>query len=361
MRWTSHASSRTAPSLSRRYKKYLHLHDNGLKINSFSSQTPPPPASSLSSALVVGGAGALGRACVEKFKEQGWHSISVDLQVNDNADENFQLPHLDEGEASWMKTVDTIAAELDTRRRRQLDGAAGTQQPPSLRAVVVAAGGWAGGDAHESGFLESVMFMWRCNALSAAAGATLASFGLPLPSSHPTREGAHLPATLVFTGAAAARGGSATPGMLGYGMAKAATHQLASSLRVLASSVADKETEELQEEQGIVGEGKEEPYCGIIGTGRTTVLAVLPQTIDTPANREGMPGADFSSWTRPEAIATAIGQFCDTREGPITVAEKEALLAGERRGSENGDGGTAPWMISVETEGGVDRWHASSS
>jgi NAD(P)-dependent dehydrogenase (short-subunit alcohol dehydrogenase family) len=34
--------------------------------------------------------------------------------------------------------------------------------------------------------------------------------------------------------------------------------------------------------------------------------AVLPDTIDTPANRAAMPGADFSRWTRPEAIAAAI-------------------------------------------------------
>jgi NAD(P)-dependent dehydrogenase (short-subunit alcohol dehydrogenase family) len=34
--------------------------------------------------------------------------------------------------------------------------------------------------------------------------------------------------------------------------------------------------------------------------------AVLPDTIDTPANRAAMPGADFSKWTSPAAIAAAI-------------------------------------------------------
>jgi len=34
--------------------------------------------------------------------------------------------------------------------------------------------------------------------------------------------------------------------------------------------------------------------------------AVLPDTIDTPANRAAMPGADTSKWTRPEAIASSI-------------------------------------------------------
>lgn len=34
--------------------------------------------------------------------------------------------------------------------------------------------------------------------------------------------------------------------------------------------------------------------------------AVLPDTIDTPANRAAMPGADFSKWTPPASIASAI-------------------------------------------------------
>jgi NAD(P)-dependent dehydrogenase (short-subunit alcohol dehydrogenase family) len=36
------------------------------------------------------------------------------------------------------------------------------------------------------------------------------------------------------------------------------------------------------------------------------VGAVVPTTIDTPANRTAMPDADFSSWTPPEQIAAAI-------------------------------------------------------
>jgi NAD(P)-dependent dehydrogenase (short-subunit alcohol dehydrogenase family) len=36
---------------------------------------------------------------------------------------------------------------------------------------------------------------------------------------------------------------------------------------------------------------------------RVTVNAILPSTIDTPANRAAMPSADFSRWPRPEAVA----------------------------------------------------------
>ena len=37
---------------------------------------------------------------------------------------------------------------------------------------------------------------------------------------------------------------------------------------------------------------------------------VVPSTIDTPENRKSMPGADFSSWVSPEAIAATIADLC---------------------------------------------------
>jgi NAD(P)-dependent dehydrogenase (short-subunit alcohol dehydrogenase family) len=53
--------------------------------------------------------------------------------------------------------------------------------------------------------------------------------------------------------------------------------------------------------------------AGLIGLVRTlslelegsgvTVNAVLPSTIDTPANRKAMPAADPSKWARPDSIA----------------------------------------------------------
>lgn len=37
-----------------------------------------------------------------------------------------------------------------------------------------------------------------------------------------------------------------------------------------------------------------------------TVNAILPSTIDTPANRESNPGVDFTRWVSPEAIARVV-------------------------------------------------------
>jgi NAD(P)-dependent dehydrogenase (short-subunit alcohol dehydrogenase family) len=43
--------------------------------------------------------------------------------------------------------------------------------------------------------------------------------------------------------------------------------------------------------------------------------AILPSTIDTPANRKSMPDADFDTWVKPAEIAGVIAMLCsdDTR------------------------------------------------
>ena len=53
------------------------------------------------------------------------------------------------------------------------------------------------------------------------------------------------------------------------------------------------------------------------GTG-VTVNAVIPSTIDTPANREGMPDADFSAWVPLEQVAATIVFLCSDQAASIT-------------------------------------------
>jgi len=48
--------------------------------------------------------------------------------------------------------------------------------------------------------------------------------------------------------------------------------------------------------------------------------AVLPGTIDTPANRRAMPSADRSSWTSPEAIAGVMAFLLSSESAPTTGA-----------------------------------------
>lgn len=63
--------------------------------------------------------------------------------------------------------------------------------------------------------------------------------------------------------------------MIGYGLAKAAVHQLTKSLSA--------------------------PKSGLPANAKA--VAILPITLDTPMNRKFMPKADFSSWTPLETVA----------------------------------------------------------
>jgi NAD(P)-dependent dehydrogenase (short-subunit alcohol dehydrogenase family) len=70
--------------------------------------------------------------------------------------------------------------------------------------------------------------------------------------------------------------------------------------------------------------------AGLIGLIRTlsaelegsgvTVNAVLPSTIDTPANRKAMPAADRSKWARPDSIADALTFLSSDAAGQISGA-----------------------------------------
>ncbi len=81
-----------------------------------------------------------------------------------------------------------------------------------------------------------------------------------------------------------------TAGNSAYGAAKAAVIAL---------------TESIAEESGDQG---------------VTCNAVVPSVMDTPANRDGMPDSDFSSWVKPEHVAEAMAFLCTEAGGNINGA-----------------------------------------
>jgi 3-oxoacyl-[acyl-carrier protein] reductase len=54
--------------------------------------------------------------------------------------------------------------------------------------------------------------------------------------------------------------------------------------------------------------------------GKITVNAVLPSTIDTPANRASMPRADFGKWVTPQELANVILFLASDAASAITGA-----------------------------------------
>ena len=47
-----------------------------------------------------------------------------------------------------------------------------------------------------------------------------------------------------------------------------------------------------------------------------TANLIIPSIIDTPANREAMPEADFARWTTPASIAERVAHILDEVEQP---------------------------------------------
>lgn len=207
--------------------------------------------------LVYGGRGALGSAIVDVFKAKEWWTCNVDLAVNAQADVNVIVKHSAEFEQQ--------AGEVSEQVEKALDG-------NKLDAVLCVAGGWAGGNASAEDFLRGADLMWRQSVWSSLIATRLATSHL--------KEGG----LLQLTGAKAAL--EATPTMMGYGMAKVAVHHL---VRSLASS-----------------------RSGL--PAHTTTVAILPVTLDTPANRHSMPKADFSTWTPLDWLAQQLFQWANQED-----------------------------------------------
>lgn len=130
-----------------------------------------------------------------------------------------------------------------------------------LDAIICVAGGWAGGNASHKDFIKNSELMWKQSVWSSIIAASIAA--------HHLKEGGFLS----LTGAKAAL--AETPGMIGYGMAKAAVHQLTKSLASKDSGL---------------------PKDAL-------VASILPITLDTPMNRKWMPNADTTKWTSLEFVA----------------------------------------------------------
>jgi len=210
----------------------------------------------MSAVLVYGGAGALGEAVVKHCKHVGKRVISVDINVCHSADKNVKIT----GDSPLID-VGTVLKELNGEK---------------LEAILCVAGGWSGGDVSTEGMFESVEKMWKFNVNSSVGAGHLAAKALA--------EGG----LLVLTGASAALG--ATPGMIGYGVSKAAVHQLVSSLGAPNSKLP----------------------------ANSSVLAILPITLDTPNNRKWMPTADFTTWTPCDALAEKLTSWMSHANRPPT-------------------------------------------
>jgi NAD(P)-dependent dehydrogenase (short-subunit alcohol dehydrogenase family) len=210
------------------------------------------------SAVVTGGAGALGGAVVAALLEAGAR-VSVPVRKPGELDQLRQRLRLDSGAALSGAVVDL------TDETAVNDYAASVaEERGGLDILVNAAGSFAGGKPVH----ETPWSVWQGQLDSNLKTAVLAS-----RAAVPHMIGRGGGAIVHVSSRPATQDGK---NIAAYAAAKRALLQLTDAMAA-----------ELLEEN-------------------ITVNAVLPSTIDTPANRKAMPKSDFSRWVRPEAIAKVI-------------------------------------------------------
>ncbi len=208
-------------------------------------------------AVVTGASGALGGVVARRLFEAGASLALVDRSVD-------RLPAL------WPE-AETQADRLSFHVCDLADAAAVGRCAAEITArfgqidhLFNIAGAYRGGETVEGASDESWKMLWEANFLSA-----LHLCRAVVPAMRSRGSG-----SIVNVGSKASLAGEA--GVAAYSIAKTAVVRLTESL---AAEV---------KRQGV------------------RVNAVLPGTIDTPANRNAMPGADPQGWVDPQALADAM-------------------------------------------------------
>lgn len=206
-------------------------------------------------AIVTGGTGALGRAVVRRLLEAGAR-VAVSYR---RAEEWRSL----QAEAGDDAALFGFAAELSDAAAAAAFVEQARERLGLLDAMVLVAGGWAGGTSFDQAPVDEWSRMLRGNLDAAAYVCRAALPALRLQGG-----------SIVAVGSRAAETGGG--GMAAYAVSKLALHEL---VRVLA---------------------QENRELGV------RVNAVLPGTIDTRANREAMKNATGAGWTSPDRIAQVV-------------------------------------------------------
>jgi NAD(P)-dependent dehydrogenase (short-subunit alcohol dehydrogenase family) len=215
----------------------------------------------LRNVVITGGTGFLGNATVNKFIEQGDQVIVLDIREGQSDNESlvyYKVNLLDENELSEM--VNKIEEEFGP-----------------IDVLINIAGGFDMSNIKETSF-EQLDKMFSLNLKSAFN--TSKVFLNQLEKS--------LNGRIINIGARAGLNG--VGGMIPYSISKASVISFT---------------------QGLSNELKHTDI---------TVNAIVPSTIDTEANRNAMPDADFSNWVSPESLANVISFIASEEASSIRGA-----------------------------------------
>jgi len=217
--------------------------------------------------VITGAFGALGAAVARKFARGGSRLGLLDRAgVPDWASREFPAPHVLVG---GVDLADAAAAEAAVQKVQEAAG--------GLDVLINVAGGFRW-QTLEGGDMATWELMFTMNLKTAVAVSRAA-----LP--HLVARGG---GGIVNIGAGAA--GRAAAGMGPYAASKAGVERLTEAL---AEEVKDR---------------------------NITVNAVLPGTLDTPANRAAMPDADVTRWVHPDAVADVVAFLASPEARAVTGA-----------------------------------------
>jgi len=214
-------------------------------------------------ALVTGGTGGLGRAVVLRLLQRGDRVI---VPWYAQAEVDRLTDHVEEYSPGAARRLELMAADLTDAE--DLEGLGHRiDELGHLDVLCNLAGGFAMNDVGETEVEE-----WE-RMIGMNATTVFFTTRTALPSLRKSDEGAivNIAAVPAITGGGA--------GMVAYTASKAA---VVAMTRAMALEFAEDDI---------------------------TVNAIAPKVIDTPANRDAMPDANFAEWVTPEAIADEIAHL----------------------------------------------------
>lgn len=218
----------------------------------------------MNTVIITGAAGNLGQAIVKKFLQEGYRVVGTVTSKGKNADElehdNLELVAVDlSNESDASKFVADVISKYKT-----------------IEAAILTVGGFASGTIADT-TTDDILKQYKLNFQTTYNVARPVFLQMLKQKS----------GRIFMSGSRTGIDMKNSKGTVAYGLSKSLIFRLA----------------ELMNE-----EGKAQNVV-------TTVVA--PSIIDTPQNRQAMPGADTSKWVKAEDIAAIIYFYCTGEARPL--------------------------------------------
>lgn len=214
--------------------------------------------------MITGASGNLGAAIVEKFSKDGYTVFGIDHQSR---------PLFQGSENYWEAGVDLQDAEATQYMMDDILG-----RGNEIETLVCTAGGYMAGKLEETG-TGDILSQFNLNFFTA--------FNIVKPVLlHMQKQGR---GKIFLVGSRPGLDITKGDNSVAYAFSKSLIFRLAELLNHTYNS------------EGI------------------QTWVIVPRTIDTPQNREAMPGNDFSEWVLPSTIAETVLAYCkgDVKEGML--------------------------------------------